>query len=397
MKTRPPLRGYNHNLRHLDRTFHVQTEDSGLAKLHIFTHLFHGGTIISSKRTDYLEEDADEDVQKLMQEQHKDMLKGLRTGSFNERIQKLLGGTTETGSTYTDAELARIAEDAADHPAPISTRDTQEEIAQEIIDRAMEAPDSRRTTDPGSARPAALDEQPILPLGQPEPPAPPAVSAETAKTIDTTPKSEPAAPAQRTPTGKKRRATAQDLFGDAAFLDEELENAVLLDRPKRVGAPLPEEPIPLDKPKPPRPPQRAFVPGAATAAVLAAADDDTPGNSTVFDTRVPDEVLRLIANRAGEPPPPPAEPASPGRRRAGAGGVAAPSAEGVVARQPVIVGSRATLPSPRASHPTPLPTAATKAPSSYNEPGSIFGEASIEATLDEAILAYLSDEPAKKK
>jgi hypothetical protein len=50
---RSPILGYNHNFRHRGLVFHVQTEDSGVDNPHIFTHLFHGGVILSSRKLDY--------------------------------------------------------------------------------------------------------------------------------------------------------------------------------------------------------------------------------------------------------------------------------------------------------------------------------------------------------
>ena len=48
-----PQLGYNHNIPHRGRLYHVQTEDSGVEKAHIFTHVFYDGTIISSKKVEY--------------------------------------------------------------------------------------------------------------------------------------------------------------------------------------------------------------------------------------------------------------------------------------------------------------------------------------------------------
>ena len=52
MKPRSPVLGYNHNVRYAERLWHVQTEDSGVGNPHIFTHLFHDGTILATKRID---------------------------------------------------------------------------------------------------------------------------------------------------------------------------------------------------------------------------------------------------------------------------------------------------------------------------------------------------------
>ena len=48
-----PVLGYNHNLRHGGRVFHVQTEDSGQGYARLHTHLFYEGTILSTKKQEY--------------------------------------------------------------------------------------------------------------------------------------------------------------------------------------------------------------------------------------------------------------------------------------------------------------------------------------------------------
>ncbi len=83
-----PLLGYNNNIRHKDRVFHVQTEDSGVRHPHIITHLFmDGGRILKSVKTSYSDhlgtEKMAEVVQKMMKEQHKAMLVALRAGEYD--------------------------------------------------------------------------------------------------------------------------------------------------------------------------------------------------------------------------------------------------------------------------------------------------------------------------
>ena len=50
MAKRSPILGYNHNVRYRGIVFHVQTEDSGIINPHVFSHLFHGGVILSSRK-----------------------------------------------------------------------------------------------------------------------------------------------------------------------------------------------------------------------------------------------------------------------------------------------------------------------------------------------------------
>jgi hypothetical protein len=91
MKPRSPVLGYNHNVRYAGRLWHVQTEDSGVANPHIFTHLFHEGTILATKRADYDPTSDVGAVQKVMQVQHKAMLRDLKAGAFDEKITRFFG------------------------------------------------------------------------------------------------------------------------------------------------------------------------------------------------------------------------------------------------------------------------------------------------------------------
>ena len=99
MSVRSPLLGYNHNLKYKGRIYHIQTEDSGETNPHIFTHLFHRGIIISTKKTEYKhllgQPDYEEEVRKMMQVQHKDMMKSLLSGQWDEKIIKYFGGFSD--------------------------------------------------------------------------------------------------------------------------------------------------------------------------------------------------------------------------------------------------------------------------------------------------------------
>jgi hypothetical protein len=82
-----PLLGYNNNVRHKGKVFHIQTEDSGVKYGHIMTHLFtDGGRILKSVKTSYAEylgnERMSEIVREMMKQQHKAMFIALRDGKF---------------------------------------------------------------------------------------------------------------------------------------------------------------------------------------------------------------------------------------------------------------------------------------------------------------------------
>ena len=95
-KTPPPLLGFNNNVRHQGRVFHIQTEDSGVKRPHVITHLFaDGGRILKSSRTEYSEhvgrEDLAQVVRKIMKDQHKAMFIALRRGDLDAMILEAFG------------------------------------------------------------------------------------------------------------------------------------------------------------------------------------------------------------------------------------------------------------------------------------------------------------------
>jgi hypothetical protein len=121
---RSPILGYNHNVRYRGLVFHVQTEDSGVAAPHMFTHLFHHGVIVSSRKLVYDAGSAEESIKSLMQAQHRATLKDLRRGHFDDKIDSYLGGTPGL--------LPRGVEEAAERPGEIElapSQGTVEELA----------------------------------------------------------------------------------------------------------------------------------------------------------------------------------------------------------------------------------------------------------------------------
>lgn len=104
--------GFNHNITHAGRVFHVQTEDSGVNNPNIITHLFVGGNILASKKTSYAEllkaENLQELVRQLMEDQHKQMLRNVVQGVYDT-----LDSATRA---YQPGQLAPAAEGKAASP-----------------------------------------------------------------------------------------------------------------------------------------------------------------------------------------------------------------------------------------------------------------------------------------
>jgi hypothetical protein len=92
--TQSPLLGFNNNVKHRGKLFHIQTEDSGIRHPHVITHLFmDGGRILKTIKTSYAEHLGSDKLQQvvrdLMKEQHKMMFIALRDGQFDHALDSV--------------------------------------------------------------------------------------------------------------------------------------------------------------------------------------------------------------------------------------------------------------------------------------------------------------------
>src|SRR5579863_9246538 len=109
-----PLLGYNNNIRHKNRVFHVQTEDSGVNHPHIITHLFmDGGRILKSVKRSYAEhvgvDGMNDIVRGLMKEQHKAMFIALRDGQFDHFVEPVPASTAGPAAELAPSPPAALA------------------------------------------------------------------------------------------------------------------------------------------------------------------------------------------------------------------------------------------------------------------------------------------------
>lgn len=114
MKSPSPLLGFNNNVRHRGRVFHIQTEDSGVRHPHIITHLFaDGGRILKTIKTSYAEHVGEtamtETVRGMMQEQHKGMFIALKGGEYDYLFEEP-GSRPDPGLRSVRDPLATTAE-----------------------------------------------------------------------------------------------------------------------------------------------------------------------------------------------------------------------------------------------------------------------------------------------
>jgi hypothetical protein len=179
---RSPLLGYNHNVSHLGRVFHVQTEDSGPATPRLFTHLFHEGTILASRKTEYEAMLPDDQVRPLMQAQHRQVIKDLAAGLLNDRIVAFFRsrgvelvippvaprGTAPTASPViapvASAEAAPVAVVEAVPPAPVAPPPSVVVAETSPAAPAVAAPAPATPSGTGSGRPTAAPRRNTRPI-----------------------------------------------------------------------------------------------------------------------------------------------------------------------------------------------------------------------------------------
>jgi hypothetical protein len=176
---RSPVLGYNHNILFHGHVFHVQTEDSGAQHARLFTHLFVGGTILASKKHEY-DPDAPEDaVRLLMQRLHKSMIKELKEGVHDPRIQGFFSARGENialGDRPSLISMPAVTDSAPAAPAPAAT------AAAGAAPVAQMAPTASGGHIPASVQ-VHVDDRPVAVSGS----------------IDTASPPKPVAPASKTP------------------------------------------------------------------------------------------------------------------------------------------------------------------------------------------------------
>jgi hypothetical protein len=353
-----PLLGYNNNVRHKGRVFHIQTEDSGAKYGHIITHLFmDGGRILKSVKTSYAEyvgnERMTEIVREMMKQQHKAMFIALRDGKFDAMAD---GGADASQQTH-----ALVVESPLKPPSI--------------------PPQGQLATD-APVEPAI--EPVAVPVAEPDA-APVAVQAAAALAAPSDHPPPPLDPARKTPPP---RDTGRFISTAMPVIAEELPPATL--RQPQV----PEE-LTLDIDAL----ERAAAAADAVSPLLRAASDLPPPPANLFREKVQTGKYRVT------PPAPLVSPAGPGRAptpptsrvptppppgaRPGSSPAGAP-------RRPASPATIGAASGERRYAPTR--PAAIFGQARPQQGKSIFGEDLIsDKSLDEVILSYLSEDLDEKK
>jgi hypothetical protein len=106
--------GFNNNVKYKDKTYHVQTEDSGIKLPHVITHCFaDGGRIIKTHKRSYADmvdaADVGPKVRALMKAQHMEMVMALREGRFDEVIAGRVAGGVSVLTEAPQVDMQQLA------------------------------------------------------------------------------------------------------------------------------------------------------------------------------------------------------------------------------------------------------------------------------------------------
>lgn len=177
--------GFNHNFRYKGGLYHVQTEDGGLKSPNIVTLLYSGGTILASQKTSYADitkvNNLSQVVEDLMKEQHKEMLRRLKDGEFDDRLeghQPIVNPAIETATAEKQQEPTPVKASA---PVVSEKPEPEPPLSVTVQNDLPVAPVARDSARPHPARTA--DKSPMAGSVAPAKPAPivPPVKKETSE------------------------------------------------------------------------------------------------------------------------------------------------------------------------------------------------------------------------
>jgi hypothetical protein len=125
------ITGFNTDIRHGDKVYHIQTEDKGLQNPYIESLVYVGGEILASKKTSYAEQikagGADEKwIGGLMEQQHRTMIAAIKRGRFDVAAE-----TTKPGSAVTPGRT--LAQPAPDFDSDAATAVAEERTLDQVI------------------------------------------------------------------------------------------------------------------------------------------------------------------------------------------------------------------------------------------------------------------------
>ena len=127
------ITGFNTDIKHNEKVYHIQTEDKGLQNPYIESLVYVGGEILASKKTSYAEQvkgGVDEKwIGSLMEQQHRTMIAAIKRGRFDQPAESTKSALSRPGVPTVSAEMSGAAATAA-----TATAGEEKTLDQVIID-----------------------------------------------------------------------------------------------------------------------------------------------------------------------------------------------------------------------------------------------------------------------
>jgi hypothetical protein len=124
------ITGFNTDIKHNEKVYHVQTEDKGVANPYIESLVYVGGEILATKKTSYAEQLKtgvdDKWIGGLMEQQHRTMIAAIKRGRFDQPAD-----VTKTGQEPRPSTLSQSLEVAIPAAPAIDEEKTLDQV---IID-----------------------------------------------------------------------------------------------------------------------------------------------------------------------------------------------------------------------------------------------------------------------
>ncbi|HET9481073.1 MAG TPA: hypothetical protein VFP98_04885 [Candidatus Polarisedimenticolia bacterium] len=131
------ITGYNTDIKHNDRVFHVQTEDKGLANPVIESLVYTGGKIIASRQYSYasLLRDGynEKTVQEILDSQHRKVMRDIRGGKYDPEGPPPFGAGIITQRSFDDVVLEFFGDSGAEESFELIVREGQKPRAGDVM------------------------------------------------------------------------------------------------------------------------------------------------------------------------------------------------------------------------------------------------------------------------
>jgi hypothetical protein len=132
------ITGFNTDIKHAEKVFHVQTEDKGVANPYIETLVYVGGEILASKKTSYAEQLKtgvdDKWIGGLMEQQHRTMIAAIKRGRFDQPADATRSGARAPLPTLAQPQPQESGVVFDDQPIATGSVSEEKTLDQVIID-----------------------------------------------------------------------------------------------------------------------------------------------------------------------------------------------------------------------------------------------------------------------